>query len=112
MRPFGTWKLPVILLGLGGAMALSPACKAQEVNPDHFTDTGIEGATSAAPHKTAAAKPKQSASALQARNESSDSPATVQLASKRESSLPPRSSDVAVPAKLKTTARNPKKSEK
>jgi hypothetical protein len=37
MKSFVYLKLPVLLVGLGAAMAFSPACKAQaEVNPDCF----------------------------------------------------------------------------
>jgi len=39
------WKLRMIGFGVVGAVVLlaGPRCRAQEVNPDHFTATGIEG---------------------------------------------------------------------
>ena len=60
MKSFRMLKLPMMLVGLGAALALSPSCKAQEVSPDHFTDTGVQNVYESAPAKTAAPKPKQS----------------------------------------------------
>jgi len=35
----------IALVGLGLFLSFPPACKAQEVSPDHFTDSGVEGVT-------------------------------------------------------------------
>ena len=40
MKHFILLRLTVLLLGLGGALVLTPACKAQsEISPDHFGGT-------------------------------------------------------------------------
>src|SRR5258707_8460318 len=88
MIPYRMLKLPVILLGFAGALILSPACKAQEVSPDHFTDTGVADVYQAAPHRVAAPKPKHTPLVLQTRNQRTDSPAALQLAATRNSSVP------------------------
>jgi hypothetical protein len=41
---------------LAAALILTPACKAQEVSPDHFTDTGIEGISPVASTKAASSR--------------------------------------------------------
>lgn len=109
MKPFGMLKMPVMLLGFGGALILSPACKAQEVSPDHFTDTGVEGVYQTGPNKVAAPKLKQTPPALQARSHQPDSPATLQLSATRDSSLPAQPSALGIAEKRKTAARKPKK---
>lgn len=59
MKSFNMFRLGV-LVGLGAAaLFLSPACKAQEVSSDHFTDTGVQGVYENAPVKAVAPKPKQ-----------------------------------------------------
>jgi hypothetical protein len=109
MKPFGMLKLPVLLLGFGGALILTPACKAQEVSPDHFTDTGVQNVYQAAPHQAAAPKPTQAPKALQTRKHKIDSPAAPQLTATRNSSVP-QPGAMAIAEKRKTTApRKPKK---
>ena len=85
MKSLGMLKFPMMLAGLGAALLLSPACKAQEVNPDHFTDTGVQNVYEVASTKPAPAAPKakQNAPASQARARQSNSPATVQPVAKR-----------------------------
>jgi hypothetical protein len=83
MKPFGMWKIPMILVGLGAAIVLSPACKAQEVSPDHFTATGVQDVYESAPGKAAAPKVQQKPSATQARTHQANSPATLQPVAKR-----------------------------
>src|SRR5258708_39582368 len=105
-------KIPVWLLGSAGAMTITPACKAQEVSPDHFTDTGVENVYQTAPHGAAAPKPKLTPSALQTRNQRTNSPATspvtLQLAAPN-SSLPGQPSTVAISEKQKIAPRKLKK---
>ena len=82
MKPFGMLKLPMILVGLGAALAFSPASKAQEVSPDHFTDTGVQNVYENAPAQTAAPKPKQNKSAAPVRSSQTNSSATLQPVAK------------------------------
>jgi hypothetical protein len=101
MKPFNMLKMPMILLGFGGALLLSPTCKAQECSPDHFTDTGVEDVYAPAALKvvTTTAKPKPSA--VQARKHPTGSAATLQLAANRDSSELPQPSEQAVAEKRK-----------
>jgi hypothetical protein len=109
MKPYGMLKIPVILLGFASALALSPACKAQEVSPDHFTDSGVADVYQAAPHQVAAPKLKHAHPALQTRNQRTDSPATMQLAATHNSSAPAQPGVLAIPEKHKIAPRKPKK---
>jgi hypothetical protein len=108
MKSFGMWKIPVMLLGLGAAAILTPACKAQEVNPDHFTATGIDDMNHANQQKAATPALKQTPSAQHVRNHQMDAPATLQLAAKRDAVLPAQPGSAAQ-EKRTATARNPKK---
>ena len=94
MKSFNMLKMPMILLGLGGVLLLSPTCKAQEVSPAIFTNTGVEDVYPAA-------KPKPAAT--HSRKQQTNSAATTQLADKRNSSKPPQPSVQAVAEKRKQT---------
>jgi hypothetical protein len=94
VKSFNMLKMPMILLGLGGVLLLSPACKAQEVSPAIFTNTGVEDVYSAA-------KPKPAA--IHSRKQQTGSAATTQLAAKRNSSKLPRPSVQAVAEKREQT---------
>jgi len=83
MKPFGMLKIPMILVGLGAALVLSPACKAQEVSPDHFTDTGVQDVYNAAPSTAPAAKLKKKAPATQQHTHQTSSSAALQPVAKR-----------------------------
>jgi hypothetical protein len=109
MKSFGMWKIPVMLLGLGAAVILTPACKAQEVNPDHFTATGVDDVNQASQQKTAAPALKQTPSAQRVRNHQTDTPATLQLAATRDASLPAQPGTATAQEKRKAAGRNPKK---
>src|SRR6202521_2213799 len=78
-----------ILLGSLGLAAMllvsTPSCKAQEVNPDHFTDTGVQDVYEGAPAKVATPMLKQNLSATQTRQHQINSPATVHTVAKRTS---------------------------
>jgi hypothetical protein len=80
-------RIPVILLGMGGALLLAPTCKAQEVNPDHFTDTGVQDVYDPGAAKVAPAV-KQKSPALVARTDQTSTAVTLQLAAKRSPVLP------------------------
>ncbi len=109
MKPFRMFKISITLLGFGGALILSPVCQAQEVSPDHFTSTGVEGLHQAVPQRVAALRPMQTPPASQARNHRTDSPTTLQLTATRNSSLAAQPSALAIPEKRKVAPRKPKK---
>jgi hypothetical protein len=108
MKAFRMLNIPVMVLGFGGVLLLSPACKGQEVSPAHFTDMGVEDVYQAAPHQVVAPKLKQAPLGSQARNHRTGSPATLQLTATRNSSLSPQPSALAIPEKRKTAPRKPK----
>lgn len=103
MKSFHTLKLPIILLGFGGALLLSPACKAQEVAPDHFTATGVEDVYEPGTGKATAPAAKQKPAAVQAQKRQAGSSTYLQLAAKRSSSVLPQPGAQAVAEKSKPT---------
>jgi hypothetical protein len=110
MKFFRMLNIPVMLLGFGAAMILAPACKAQsEVAPDHFDGSEPWAASQPVPQKVSPAKSRQTPSASQARTQQTNSPATLQLASKRDSSAPAQPASGAIDDKRKASARKPKK---
>ena len=71
-------------LGLAAMLLVStPSCKAQEVNPDHFTDTGVQDVYEGAPAKVATPIVKQNLSATQMQRHQLNSPAAVHTVAKR-----------------------------
>jgi hypothetical protein len=73
-------------LGLAAMLLVStPSCKAQEVNPDHFTDTGVQDVYEGAPAKVATPIAKQNLSATQAPKHQINSHATVHTVAERTS---------------------------
>jgi len=109
MKSFVMLKLPMVLVGLGAALVLSPACKAQEVSPDHFTDTGIQDVYDGAQNKASASKLKQSPSKTQARTHQTNSPATLQPVAKRTPVSAAQPGPKAVADKRKTVPSTSKK---
>ena len=84
MKPFGMFKLPMILVGVGAAMLFSPSCKAQESSNDHFTDSGVQNVYDLASAKQAAAKPvRKPAPAQVSAPRKANSPATLQATARR-----------------------------
>jgi|SRR5580704_262676 hypothetical protein len=83
MKPFGMLKIPMMLVGLGAALILTPACKAQEVSPDHFTDTGVQDVYEGASGKTVAPKAQLKQRATQPRTGQSNSHGSLQPVAKR-----------------------------
>src|ERR1700688_1677862 len=79
MKSFGMLKIPMILVGLGVAIFLSPACKAQEMSPDHFTDPGVQDVYDGGASKAAAPKLQHK----QPTTHQSNSPAILQPVAKR-----------------------------
>ena len=84
MKSLRMFKLPALLLGVGGALLLAPGCKAQEVSPDQFTETGVADvyhASSPAKVVTPAIKLKSNAQVSPVRARQADAQSTLQLAS-------------------------------
>jgi hypothetical protein len=92
-------------LGLAAMLLVStPSCKAQEVNPDHFTDTGVQDVYEGAPAKVATPLVKQNLSATQARKHQINSPATVHTVAKRTHQLSAELDTPAVADRPKPTS--------
>jgi hypothetical protein len=109
VKPFCLWKLPVMLLGLGAALLLTPACKAQsEVAPDHFDATDSWQAATQQTPSTASYQAKR-AGTVEAQNKKAASGPPLQLASAREGSQPARQNAVAIQDKRKTAPRKSNK---
>ena len=79
----------------------TPSCKAQEVSPDHFTDTGVQNVYEGAPAQVAASAAKQNVSVNQSRAHKINSASTVQPAAKRNAVLSAQLDAPAVDAKRK-----------
>src|SRR5579863_650940 len=109
MKSLRMLKLPMIFVGLGTALALSPSCKAQEVSPDHFTDTGVQNVYEGAPAKTAAPKPKQHQPSAQVRSSQTNSSATLQPVAKRTPVSAAQPGPKTVADKRKSAPATPKK---
>jgi|ERR1700726_4764220 len=109
MKSFRMLKLPMMFVGLGAALALSPACKAQEVSPDHFTDTGVQNVYENASAKTAAPKPKQSQSAAQGRSSQAKASATLQPVAKHTTVSTAQPGPKTVADKRRSAPATPKK---
>jgi hypothetical protein len=109
MKSFGMLKIPMILIGFGAALALTPACKAQEVSPDHFTATGVQDVYEGAPGKAVAPKVHQKPPATQARTNQTNSPATLQPVAKRIPVAATQTGPKTVADKRKPVPSSPKK---
>ena len=103
MKSFNMFKMPVILLGFGGALLLSPACKAQEVTSDHFTDTGVQDVYEPGAGKVVTATVAQKPLALKVQKHQIGSTTTLQLTTKRGSSLPAQPGAQVVAEKRKAS---------
>lgn len=109
MKHFILLKLSVLFLGIGAALVLTPACKAQaEISPDHFdgTDSWVTAARPAhlKQQMQTAAKP-----ALQAKSQKAAQGSAFQLAAAREVAKPSRREAVTVDRKRKPAAASSEK---
>ena len=109
MNRFILLKLSVLLIGIGAALVLTPACQAQsEISPDHFdgTDSWATAARPAhlQPQKQPAAKPS-----LQAKSQKEAKGSAFQLTSAREVTTAVRPEAGAVDRKRKPASPNPDK---
>lgn len=106
MKRFILLKLSFLLLGIGAALLLTPASKAQsEISPDHFDGTD-SWATPARPVHAQA--PKQSAAkpSLQTKSQKAAQGSAFQLAAAREVTKPVRREAGAVDRKRKPASPN------
>jgi hypothetical protein len=109
VKHFILLKLSVLVLGIGGALLLTPACRAQsEINPDHFDGTD-SWAASAKAVRPPMYKPTGSKTSLQAQSQKPPQASAVQLAAAREAAKPVRQGAVLIDRKSKVAARNPEK---
>ena len=101
MKRFIFLKLSVVLFGIGAALVLTPACKAQsEISPDHFDGTDV-GATAARPAHVQPQKQPVAKPSLRAKNQKAVQGSAFQLAAAREVTKPVRREAVAVDRKRK-----------
>ncbi|HYL86706.1 MAG TPA: hypothetical protein VE263_20945 [Candidatus Angelobacter sp.] len=108
-KPFVLFKSAILGFGIGAALLLTPACKAQsEISPDHFDGTdswAVAAQTVQAPvHKLSVAK-----ASLPAKSERTAQNSLFQLAAAREVSKPVRLVAVAMEPKRKAAPRKPEK---
>lgn len=101
MKRFVLLKLAVLTLGVGGALLLTPSCKAQsEISPDHFDGTDSWAASARSAHAQGQ-KPNAAKPALQAKSQKAAQGSKFQLAAAREVTKPVRSEADAVDRKSK-----------
>src|SRR5258707_10452648 len=83
MRQISLLRLPRLLVGFGAVLLFAPACKAQEVSPDHFDGTDSWEIAARTP---VAAKAKSAANVVmyQARNQKASAGPNLQMAAARE----------------------------
>jgi hypothetical protein len=109
MKSFGMLKMSMIVVGLGAVAMLSPACRAQEVSPDHFTEIGVQDVYESAPAKVVAPRANQKPATVQARARQSNAPASLQLAGKRTPVPPAQHGTQAIVDKRKPAPTSPNK---
>ncbi len=109
MKPISFLKVPMLLLGFGAVLLFAPACKAQEVSPDHFDGTDSWEIAARTP---VAAKAKSAANVVtyQARNQKASAGPNLQMAAAREvtKSAPRKAAVVQDKRKLVARKSDPK----
>lgn len=106
MKRFVLLKLALLAFGVGGALLLTPSCKAQsEISPDHFDGTD-SWATSARPVHAQLQKPTPVKPSLQAKSQKAAQGSAFQLAAAREVAKPVSRETVAVDRKRKPATPN------
>jgi hypothetical protein len=106
VKPFGMLRIPILLVCFGGpALLLSPGCKGQEVSPDHFTDTGVQGVYENASVQAATPKLKLKPLQVRALHQSN----SLQPAVERAPLLSAQAGTQAVAEKRKPAKSAPKK---
>jgi hypothetical protein len=104
MKPLSLLKVPLLLVGFGAVLLFAPACKAQEVSPDHFDGTDSWEIAARTP-VAAKSKSAANAGAYQAKNQKAGSSASLQLAAAREVTKSAPRTAVALRDKRKTAVR-------
>jgi hypothetical protein len=105
MKPSIFWKIPMMVVGLGGALLLAPACKAQsEVSPDHFDGTDAWEIAARTP-VPARAKPAANGGSYQAKSQKASAGASLQVTAVREVTKSAPRTVVAAQDKRKTAVR-------
>jgi hypothetical protein len=104
MKPFSLLKVSMLLVGFGAVLLFAPACKAQEVSPDHFDGND---SWEIAARKPVAAKAKSAANVgtYQARNQKTSAGPSLQMAAAREVTKSAPRTAVALRDKRKTAVR-------
>lgn len=101
MKHFILLKLSVLFFGIGAALVLTPACKAQsEISPDHFDGTD-SWAAAVRPVRAQAQKQTVSKQSPQAKSQKASQGSAFQLAAAREVTKPVRREAGAVDRKRK-----------
>lgn len=114
MKSFVMLRMPILICGFALAVILSPACKAQEVSPELFTDNNtvpfeaVQRTIPAAPKKEQA-KPRAATSQAPARARKTEPVQTAQLTPIHEVSKPEGQGAAAVADKRKTAPHKEKK---
>jgi hypothetical protein len=106
MKPFTFYKLPIVLLCLGGALVLAPQSRAQsEIAPDHYDGTDSWAAAASAKAPAQKAKPQPALATSQARNNMPAAPALEPVAARSVAAA--LRSDAIVTRKRKPAAPKP-----
>jgi hypothetical protein len=108
MKSFNILSMPVILLGITGALILCPTSKAQE-GFDHFTGTSVQNVYEPVASKPAQPAVKQLPADLQGRKRQTGSASTLQLTSKQGPSSPSQPQAQVAAKKRKPAAHELKK---
>ena len=107
-KPLVLFKLALLAFGIGAALLLTPACKAQsEISPDHFdgTDSWAVVETVHAPSQKVSVRK----ASLSAKNQKNAHNSPFRLAAIREVSTPVSHDIMAREAKGNTAPRKPEK---
>jgi hypothetical protein len=106
MKPFIFYKLPIVLLCLGGALILAPQSRAQsEIAPDHFDGTDSWAAAASVKAPAQKAKPQYAQAASQARNNKPVAPALEPVAA-HNLTTPSRSDAIAAKKRKPATPKS------
>ena len=110
MKSFGMLKLSLIVAGAAAVLSFPPACRAQEVTNDHFTDTGLQDVYDGGPAKQATPKKVQKPAVVQVQAHQKTRPtATVHATAERAPVLSAQAVATEVAEKRKTAPKPQKK---
>ena len=91
-------------VGLAAILFSTPSCKAQEIAPDHFTETGVQDIYESAPSKVATLKGQQKLVNSQTNRSQTNSrkPGTLKASAKHTQLLPARYDNQTVATERKS----------